>query len=95
MAKVAFITGASRGIGKAVAHKLAREGWDIVVAAKGAQVETAGLQTPDVTFRCDGETYVLVMYGRVKAEYAMADGYLTFEGDAELASAFGKRFVGG
>ncbi|MEK7795539.1 MAG: SDR family oxidoreductase [Candidatus Hydrogenedentota bacterium] len=34
---VAFITGASRGIGKAVAHKLAREGWDIVVAAKSVE----------------------------------------------------------
>jgi citronellol/citronellal dehydrogenase len=32
--KVAFITGASRGIGLACAQKLAREGWDIVVAAK-------------------------------------------------------------
>jgi len=34
MGKVAFITGASRGIGYACARKLAREGWDIVVAAK-------------------------------------------------------------
>ncbi len=34
MSKVVFITGASRGIGKACAHKFAREGWDVVVAAK-------------------------------------------------------------
>lgn len=37
MNKVAFITGASRGIGKAVAHRLAREGWNIVVAAKSTE----------------------------------------------------------
>jgi citronellol/citronellal dehydrogenase len=34
MSKVAFITGASRGIGLCCAKRLAREGWSIVVAAK-------------------------------------------------------------
>lgn len=34
MSKVAFITGASRGIGLACAHRLAREGWSIAIAAK-------------------------------------------------------------
>ena len=37
--QVAFITGATRGIGKACALKLAREGWDIVVAARTVEVD--------------------------------------------------------
>jgi len=32
--KVAFITGASRGIGLACAKRLAKEGWNVVIAAK-------------------------------------------------------------
>jgi len=35
--KVAFISGASRGIGKAIALKLAREGYSIAIAAKTTQ----------------------------------------------------------
>lgn len=34
MRKVAFITGATRGVGRACARKLAREGWDVVVAGR-------------------------------------------------------------
>jgi citronellol/citronellal dehydrogenase len=41
--KVAFITGASRGVGKCIALALAREGCDVVVAAK---TETADARLP-------------------------------------------------
>lgn len=37
MGNVAFITGATRGIGKACALRLAREGWNIVVAARSVE----------------------------------------------------------
>ncbi len=68
---------------------------DIVVAAQGTHVEPASAVAADVTFRCDGETYVLVMYGRLSPEDAMAQGRLTFQGDSELAGSFGRRFKGG
>src|SRR5680860_547181 len=35
--KVAFVTGASKGIGREVATRLAREGCDVVVTARGAE----------------------------------------------------------
>jgi len=68
---------------------------DIVVAAQGTHVEPASAVAADVTFRCDGETYVLVMYGRLSPEDAIAQGRLTFQGDSELAGSFGRRFKGG
>ena len=68
---------------------------DIVLAAEGAQVGPAGGQEPDVTFQCDGETYVLVMYGRLKVVSALADGRLAFDGNPAVAVEFGRRFVGG
>jgi putative sterol carrier protein len=57
-------------------------------------LEASG-QEPDTTFECDEETYVLVMYGRLKVFDALADGRLTFDGDPGLAVGFGRRFVGG
>src|SRR4051812_30944655 len=35
--KVAIVTGGSRGIGRAIAHRLARDGARVVVCARGAE----------------------------------------------------------
>ena len=57
--------------------------------------EGAGDGQPDVVFRCDGETYVMVMYGRLTPEDAIMAGKLDWDGDERLALGFGARFLGG
>ena len=54
-----------------------------------------GEQEADVEFRCDGETYVMVMYGRITPDDAIMSGRLDWEGDERLALGFGARFLGG
>ncbi len=58
-------------------------------------MEADGDAPADVTFRCGSETFVLLMYGRLKPDSAIADGQLSFEGDSKMAEEFEKRFVGG
>ena len=48
-----------------------------------------------VTFQCDGETFVFLMYGRIGPEAAMANGRISYEGDEELVSAFVQRYLAG
>lgn len=67
---------------------------DIVIDGNEPRLEAAGESTPDVTFRCDSETYVLLLSGRVSLESAIEDGRLSVEGDAELIDAFGRWFRG-
>jgi len=68
---------------------------DIVIGFAGAQIGSASSEEPDVTFECDGESYVLIMYGRLKIADALAHGQLYFDGNPALAVGFGRRFVGG
>ncbi len=67
---------------------------DIVVEGNTLRMEDAGATTAGVTMRCDTETYVLLVYGRLDLEAALASGRLMIEGDRELARAFGRWFRG-
>jgi hypothetical protein len=67
---------------------------DIIVAGNTLRMDDAGDTTARVTVRCDTETYVLLVYGRLNLEDALASGRLMIEGDRELAIAFGQWFRG-
>jgi hypothetical protein len=67
---------------------------DIVVEGDHASITEAGDTTASVTFHCDPETYVLVMYGRLSLEAARAMRRLRVEGDQALVGAFGQWFKG-
>jgi hypothetical protein len=67
---------------------------DIVVEGDDASITEAGDTTASVSFHCDTETYVLVMYGRLSLEAARALGRLRIEGDQALVVAFGQWFKG-
>jgi uncharacterized protein (TIGR03083 family) len=68
---------------------------DIVATREGTRIEAASAAPAEVIFRCDTETYVLVLFGRLSPDVAMAEGRMTFEGDQALAAGFGRRFQGG
>jgi len=86
--KVAIVTGASRGIGKAIALGLAREGASVVVAAR-SEVERAGLPGTihataaeiqarggtALALRCNlrEEESIYVMVGRAKEAFGRID----------------------
>lgn len=49
----------------------------------------------DVVYQCDGETFVMVMYGRLTPDEALVSGRMDWDGDERLALGFGARFLGG
>lgn len=61
---------------------------DIVVNDGVARMQPAEGSSPDVTFRCDTETFVLLAYERITLAEALADGRISFEGDRKLADQF-------
>jgi putative sterol carrier protein len=67
---------------------------DLVIDGSTIRMEGPGAASPDVTFRCDTETYILLVYGRLNLDAAMASGRVRIEGPRHLAMAFGQWFKG-
>jgi uncharacterized protein (TIGR03083 family) len=67
---------------------------DIIVEGNTLRMDDAGETAARIIMRCDTETYVLLVYGRLDLEAALASGRLMLEGDRELALAFGRWFRG-
>jgi putative sterol carrier protein len=67
---------------------------DIVVEGDQAHIAEAAAPSASVTFHCDTETYVLLMYGRLSLEAASAVGRLRIAGEQASVAAFGQWFKG-
>jgi uncharacterized protein (TIGR03083 family) len=68
---------------------------DVILTDAHQYLEAVGKAPADVTVRCDGGTFILLMFGRIRAQEAVSQERITFEGDTELAAAFSQRFTGG
>jgi uncharacterized protein (TIGR03083 family) len=67
---------------------------DLVIDGATIRMEAAGTASPAATFGCDTETYILLVYGRLDLEAALASGRVRVEGDRERARSFGQWFRG-
>ena len=61
---------------------------DIVNEGDKVQNEPVGTGSPDVTFRCDTETFVLLIQGRLSFETSVANGRLVADGKNDLVAEF-------
>ena len=58
--------------------------YDLLMTADQVRMEPGGATAADVTCRCDTETFVLLMYGRLAPQAAVVNGRLVVEGDRGL-----------
>lgn len=67
---------------------------DILVDGDRARLEEPGPVPADVDFRCDAETFVLLMYGRLATLEATHRGRLEARGDPDTVARFSRWFRG-
>ncbi len=67
---------------------------DFLVKGDSFQTEPTGGEPADVTFHCNTGTYILLIFGRLDVEGAIAAGQLTVEGSRERATSFTAWFQG-
>ena len=67
---------------------------DLIVTDDAVQQEIGTDASADVIFRCDTETFVLLVYGRLALDRALQDGRITAEGEGTRAGAFAQWFKG-
>ena len=67
---------------------------DLTVVTQQTSLAPAASPSPDLTFRCDAETFVLAMSGRVKIAEAVRDGRMSTEGNERLVAQLELGFAG-
>ena len=67
---------------------------DLIVSGDTFSTEQHNSEAPDAIFGCDTGNYLLLMFGRLQVEHAVADGRLVVEGSLERAKNFNNWFKG-
>ncbi len=67
---------------------------DLLVTGREYQAGPSGDEPADVVFRCNTGDYILLMFGRMQVEQALASGRLTAEGSLDQAKNFNAWFPG-
>ena len=67
---------------------------DLLVNGDSYQAGPSGPEPADAVFRCNTGNYILLMFGRLQVERAVADGRLSIEGSQDQARNFNAWFKG-